>query len=163
MTTAGAALLAAAMLAGCKQGPTPEQVAQTQRARAQEVADSPCPPDGLWKACSLTYRLYRAGLGVRLDSVPATDSATGKPGLLYHIGHATLAAYVFATEADRKAAVARMDTSAFIGYMSTQIYPPRTSMLQSANLLALMVSQNDEQRQRIGDAIMAGPPQAPKK
>jgi hypothetical protein len=152
-------VMGAALAAGCTRGPSPQQIAQQQTQRAQAVANSPCPPDGLWKECNVTERLIRAGLGVRLDSAPATDSTIAKPGLLYHIGRATLAVYLFANEAERKAAVAKLDTSGFIDYMATQVYPPRTSMLQSANLLALMVSQNGEQRQRIGDAITAGPPQ----
>ena len=160
----GAALLVCgAALAGCNSGPTPKQVEQQQRTRAQEVAHSPCPADGWWKECSLTDRLIRAGMGVRLDSAPAKDSAIAKPGLLYRIGKSTLQVYLFADSAERKAAVAKLDTSGFIGYEDTQVYPPKTSMLQSANLLALLVSQSGQQRQRVGDAITAGPPQAAKK
>ena len=160
---AGAALLTgAALVAACNSGPTPQQVAEQQAQRAQAVANSPCPPDGSWKECNVTERLIRAGMGVRLDSAPAKDSAIARPGLLYHIGRATLQVYMFANETERKAAVARLDTTGFIDYMATQVYPPRTSMLQSANLLALLVSQSETQRQRIGDAITAGPPQPPK-
>jgi hypothetical protein len=157
-------LMAAAALAlACERGPTPEQVAQLQTQRAQDVAHSPCPPDGSWKECNLTQRLLAAGMGVRLDSAPAKDSAIARPGLLYHIGRATLQVYLFADSAERKAAVAKLDTTGFIAYEATQVYPPKTSMLQSANLLALLVSQSETQRQRIGDAITAGPPQAAKK
>ncbi|MDE3153226.1 MAG: hypothetical protein KGL93_13345 [Gemmatimonadota bacterium] len=163
---AGAALLAGAALAAagaCKAGPTPQQIAQQQSQHAQAVASSPCPPDGSWKECNLTERLLQAGMGVRLDSAPAKDSAIAQAGVLYHIGRATLEAYFFADSNARKAAAAKLDTSKFIDYMATQVYPPKTSMLQSANLLALLVSQNDAQRQRIGDAITAGAPQPAKK
>ncbi len=158
----GAALALGAALAACSRGPTPQQVAQQQAERAQQVASSPCPADGWWKECSLTARLLAAGMGVRLDSAPARDSAIAKPGLLYHIGRSTLQAFLFADSAERKAAAAKLDTSGFIDYMATQVYPPKTSMLQSANLLALLVSQSETQRQRVGDAITAGPPQPAK-
>lgn len=147
----------------CKAGPTPQQIAQQQAERAQDVASSPCPADGWWKECSLTARLLAAGMGVRLDSAPATDSAIAKPGLLYHIGRSTLQVFLFADSAERKAAVAKLDTTGFIGYEATQSYPPKTSMLQSGNLLALLVSQSETQRQRIGDAITAGAPQPAKR
>ena len=153
----------AALASACNRGPTPQQVAQQQAERAQEVASSPCPADGWWKECSLTARLLAAGMGVRLDSAPATDSAITKPGLLYHIGRSTLKVFLFADSAERKAAVAKLDTTGFIDYMATQSYPPKTSMLQSANLLALLVSQSETQRQRIGDAITAGAPQPARK
>ncbi len=146
----------------CRQGPTPQQVAQRQAQRAQDVANSPCPSDGKWKECSVTERLLRAGMGVRLDSAPARDSAIETPGLLYHIGRSTLQVYLFADSDARRAAAAKLDTSGFIGYMATQVYPPKTSMLQSANLLALLVSQSETQRQRIGDALTAGAPPPPK-
>jgi hypothetical protein len=150
-----------ALAASCNSGPTPQQVVKQQADRAQRVASSPCPPDGSWKACTVTERLIRAGLGVRLDSAPARDSAIATTGLLYHIGRSTLQVFLFADSAERRAAVAKLDTAGFIDYMATQVYPPRTSMLQSANLLALLVSQGETQRQRIGDAITAGPPQSP--
>jgi hypothetical protein len=156
-------LAGVALAAACNRGPTPEQVAEQQAQRAQDVAHSPCASDGSWKECNLTQRLLAAGMGVRLDSAPAKDSAIAKPGLLYHIGRATLQVYLFADSAERKAAVAKLDTTGFIGYEATQVYPPKTSMLQSANLLALLVSQSETQRQRIGDAITAGPPQPGKK
>lgn len=160
----GAALLVgAALTVGCDSGPTPQQIAQQQSQRAQDVAHSPCPADGWWKECSLTARLLAAGMGVRLDSAPARDSAIAKPGILYHIGRGTLTVFLFPDSAERKAAAAKLDTSGFIGYEATQVYPPKTSMLQSANLLALLVSQSESQRQRIGDAVTAGPPQAGKK
>ncbi len=159
-----AAMLAVVgMAAACKQGPTPQQIAQRQAQRAQDVASSPCPADGWWKECSLTARLLAAGMGVRLDSAPAKDSAIAKPGLLYHIGRSTLQVFLFADSAERKAAVAKLDTTGFIGYEATQSYPPKTSMLQSANLLALLVSQSETQRQRVGDAITAGAPPPAKK
>jgi hypothetical protein len=160
---AGAALVVGAALAGCDSGPTPQQIAQQQAQRAQDVAHSPCPADGWWKECSVTARLLAAGMGVHLDSVPARDSAIATPGILYHIGRGTLKVFLFADSAARKAAVAKLDTTGFIGYEATQVYPPRTSLLQSANLLALLVSQSESQRQRIGDAVTAGPPQGAKR
>lgn len=156
-------LVVVGLTAVCTRGPTPQQVAQQQAQRAQDVANSPCPPDGRWKECSLTERLLRAGMGVHLDSAPARDSAIARAGLLYHIGHSTLRVFLFADSVERKAAVAKLDTTGFIDYMATQVYPPRTSMLQSANLLALLVSQSETQRQRIGDAITAGAPQPAKR
>ncbi len=140
-----------------------DSVAAVQMTQAADsLAKSPCAPTGWWKACNLTERLIRAGLGVRLDSAPAHEGLPGT-GLLYHIGHATLAVYLYADSAARKAAVAKLDTSDFIGYEATQVYPPKKSLIQSANLASILLSQSGEQRQRIGDAITAGPPQPPRK
>lgn len=129
-------------------------------APAGEAAlQAPCPADGWWKECSVVDRLIRAGLGVRRDSAPAREPALATPGVLYHLGSATLALFFFPDSAARKAAVSRLDTTQFVGYNDPQTIRAERSLIQSANLLALLDSRRDAQRERIGDAITAGPPQ----
>lgn len=161
---AGAALLVAgAVFAGaCNSGPTPEQVRQSQVAAAKAVAASPCPPDGQWKECNLAERLIRSGLVLRRDSTPAHEPGVPVAGILYHIGQSNLAVYFFADSTARKAAVAKLDTTQFVGYDQEQTNKGERSLIQSVNLLALLDSHRDQQRERIGDAITAGAPQPPK-
>ncbi len=163
-TRAGPALaaLALVLVAACDHGPPPEQVRAEQEQAAQAVANEPCPPDGKWKECSLAERLLRSGLVVRRDSAPAREDSVAIPGVLYHIGIANLEVFFFADSMARKSAVARLDTARFVGYDQSQTSKGERSLIQSANLLALLDSRRDQQRERIGDAITAGPPQPPK-
>jgi hypothetical protein len=162
---AGAALLmvGAALAAACSSGPSKEQVRAEQAAAAQQVAQSPCPPDGLWKECSLVERLIRAGLVVRRDSAPAHEPGVPIAGVLYHIGSlASLEVFYFPDSAARRAAVAKMDTTPFVHYDQAQSMKGERSLIQNANVLALLDSRRDESRERIGDAITAGAPQPAK-
>ena len=103
--------------------------------------------------------LERAGLGVRRDSVPARDPAIAQPGLLLHIGPATLEVFLFADEAARKSAQQRLDTTRFVRYDQDLTVRADRSLIGAANLLAILDSKRDAQRQRVGDALTAGAPQ----
>ncbi|HVB32253.1 MAG TPA: hypothetical protein VNE60_12050 [Gemmatimonadaceae bacterium] len=161
---AGALAIAGATLVAACGGSTGKSAAaradSAVQAPAGEAAlQAPCPADGRWKECSVLDRLIRAGLGVRRDSAAAHEPGVATPGVLYHVGSATLALYFFPDSAARKAAVAALDTTQFVGYNDPQTIRAERSLIQSANLLALLDSRRDEQRERIGDAITAGPPQ----
>jgi hypothetical protein len=149
-------------IGACNRGPTPQQVRTEQEQAARAVANSPCPPDGKWKDCNLADRLMNAGLVLRRDSTPAREDSVPIAGVLYHIGIANLKVFFFADSMARKAAVARLDTTQFVGYDQSQTSKGERSLIQSANVLALLDSRRDQQRERIGDAITAGPPQPPK-
>lgn len=161
---AGAALvgLALVLATACDNGPPPEQLRAEQEQAARAVASSPCPPDGKWKECSLSERLMSSGLVLRRDSTPAHEDSVAIAGVLYHIGIANLKVFFFPDSVARKAAVARLDTAQFVGYDQSQTSKGERSLIQSANVLALLDSRRDQQRERIGDAITAGPPQPPK-
>lgn len=157
-----AGAICVALAAGCSRGPSPEQMRASQVAAARQVADSPCPPDGSWKECSLVERLIRAGLVVRRDSAAVHETGVPIAGVLYHLGPANLEVFYFADSAARRAAVAALDTTPFVHYDQTQTSRGERSIIQNANVLALLDSRRDETRERIGDAITAGAPQAPK-
>ncbi|MDE3217613.1 MAG: hypothetical protein KGO03_14490 [Gemmatimonadota bacterium] len=162
---AGAALavVGAALVAACSSGPSKEQVRQEQIEAAKAVTQTACPPDGLWKECSLVERLLQAGLVVRRDSAPAHETGVPIAGVLYHLGSlASLEVFYFPDSAARRAAAAKMDTTPFVHYDQPQSVKGERSLIQNANVLALLDSRRDESRERIGDAITAGAPQAPR-
>ncbi len=165
LARAGAALLVAgaAVVVACGKGPSQQQVKQQELQAAKAVTQSTCPPDGLWHECSLVEHLFRAGLVVRRDSTPVHEPGVPIAGVRYHIGSlAKLEVFYFPDSAARRAAVARMDTTPFVHYDQPQSMKGERSLIQNANVLALLDSRGDESRERIGDAITAGAPQAPK-
>jgi len=110
--------------------------------------------------CALVERLERAGLVPRVDSVArVAEPPLSVPGTLVRVGNAELAAYLYPTIAAREADAAKLDPTKYISYAAPVPIQPTPTLIQSANLIAIFQSRNDHQRERVGDAITAGPPQ----
>ncbi|MCC7194257.1 MAG: hypothetical protein IT356_01745 [Gemmatimonadaceae bacterium] len=157
-----AALLAIVMLASCESA---EQKgarigkAARERVEAAEVAAATAataPSTGLWTEAALTRRLVDAGLAPqRFDSVKALQWM-GAPVIAYRLGAATLAAYVYADSAARKAAVARLDPVTLAPSGTESPWATPHELVQNNNLLAVVMRGSDRQRDRISTALAAG-------
>jgi hypothetical protein len=129
-------------------------------AEAAHGADAPtCPADGTWHECSVLRSLERAGLAPHRDSLPVHEPGIAQPGMLVHLGTAALKVFLFADEAARKAVESALDTTKYVGYNQEQTARGEPSLIRAANLLAILESRRDAQRERVGDALTAGPPQ----
>lgn len=119
-----------------------------------------CPRDGKWHPCSIEQRFGLAGLRV----VPI-DSALSIPGItqavsVWQIGRQQLRVAFFATEADAIAGFARFDSArAAPRGDSTVRWPDRPTLLQNANVIAVLVGGTDRAIERASNALLAGPPQ----
>jgi hypothetical protein len=134
--------------------------ATTASARAA-TGSSSCPATGLWANCSLLYRLERAGLAPQVDSSakPAELALVGKP-LVVKIGKtATLELYVYPDSAARIADGAKLDRKQFVDAVAEQTVARERTLIETANVIGLLTSLSSHQRERVSDAIMAGPPQ----
>ena len=119
-----------------------------------------CPATGLWVACALVERLDRSGLVPRVDSSARVDEPPlTVQGTLVRVGNSELEVYLYPSIAAREADAARLDTTRYIAYGAPVPIQPTPTLIQSANLIAILQSRNDHQRERVGDAITAGPPQ----
>jgi len=109
------------------------------------------------------YRLERAGLAPRLDSTAKPrEAALGGTGLVVKIGlTALLEVHLYPDSAARAAAVRALDPSQFVSAAQPQTIKRERTLIESVNLVALLTSINDHQRERVSDALTAGPPQAP--
>ena len=121
---------------------------------------TPCPADGLWHECSILYRLERSGLAPRKDSTPASESGLTERGMLVHVGSAELELFLYRDEASRVADEAKLPKGDFVDAGQPYTMRHERTLIRSANLLAILKSLRDRQRERVADAIMAGPPQA---
>ena len=72
---------------------------------------------------------------------------------------AVFAIYLFADSSARARAAAQLDTIRFVGASAPLTIRSEATVIQNDNLLALLFSKNDHQRERVSDALMAGPPQ----
>lgn len=117
-----------------------------------------CPGNGHWAACSVRERIDRAGLAP-FDSVITGLPALGPAPLTLRVNKAGLAIYLFADSAARARAAAQLDTIRFVASSAPLTVRSEATVIQNDNLLALLFSKNDHQRERVADALMAGPPQ----
>lgn len=119
----------------------------------------PCPATGLWSECAVIERLDRAGLAPRVDSAGATEAPLVARGTLVRIGRSGLELYVYADITARERDQAKLDRGKYLAGDAPIGMNPQPTLIPSANLIAILHSRNDHQRERVFDAITAGPPQ----
>lgn len=118
----------------------------------------PCERTGHWIPCQVRERLHRAGLVLRdttIDDLPKTGVAPS----VFRLGRGGIAIYLFADSASRRRAAAMLDTVKFVPASQPLTMLTEATLIENDNLLALLFSRNDQQRERVSDALLAGPPQ----
>jgi len=117
-----------------------------------------CERTGHWIPCQVRQRLERSGLVLR--DTTATDLPTlGPAPTAFRVGKGSLAIYLFADSTARARAATKLDTVTFVGADRPLTMLSKATVIQNDNLLALLFSKNEQQRERVSDALMAGPPQ----
>ena len=118
-----------------------------------------CPGTGHWTDCAVLKRLEAAGVAPQVaKELPDLPEVNARP-LLFRVGKSGLAVYLFADSSARARAASALDTLHYIGAAKELTMRGETTAIQSDNLLALLFSRSEQQRERVSDAFMAGPPQ----
>jgi hypothetical protein len=123
-------------------------------------SSSTCDPNGQWAVCSLMYRLNRAGFNVVRDPEPAKEKALSQPGMRLRLGKGSMMVFLYPDSVNRHLDEAHLDPKGFITPEADWVLGKLT-LIHSANLLVLMDVANGRTRERIADALLAGPPQPP--
>ena len=140
-----------------KTADTAKPAAQVSQAPA---AAGTCPRTGHWGDCQLRARLDQAGLAPHpTDKLDADVPELGVKPLLLTIGKSGLAAYFFTDSTARRRAAAPLDTVHYIPQAKPVSLKAETTLIQNDNLLVLLFSRNEHQRERVADAVTAGAPQ----
>lgn len=126
---------------------------------ASGIAQPACPRTGHWSPCQVKSRLDAAGVAPQLDSTELELPAVGGAPIRYMIGKSALAVYLFADSSARARAAGTLDSSKFIPPSAALTMRGEATAIQNDNLLALLFSRNDLQRERVSDTFMAGAPQ----
>ncbi|MEP6493728.1 MAG: hypothetical protein ABJF01_13690 [bacterium] len=154
--------VACLMSAACdSKTPPPPPASSAAAAASVAPATSGCPATGLWAECSVVHSLDRAGLAPHVDSgaKPQEKSLTGNP-LVLTIGRtAQLEIFLYADSAARIADEAKLDRSALVNATAEQTIKRERTLIESVNVIGLLTSLSAHQRERVSDAITAGPPQ----
>lgn len=159
--TRGLALCLVVVACGKSNAPASSGAAAPPAAVTSAPSASACPATGAWAECSVVYRLERAGLAPKVDSTAKPEEAgLGGQPLVIKIGlNAVLEIHLFADSASRNAATAKLDRSQFVNGTQPQTIKRERTLIESANLVGLLTSVNSHQRERVSDALSAGPPQ----
>ena len=136
-----------------------------QKAGAAATGDSACPANGLWAQCAVMYRLERAGLAPHLDSTGKVEEKSigrmgGATSFVVKVGMlARLEVFLYPDSAARIADASHLDRKDFVGATQEQTIKRERTLIENANLVGLLTSLNSHQRERVSDALTAGPPQ----
>jgi hypothetical protein len=109
------------------------------------------------------YRLERSGLLPRIDSTdrPKPESLRGS-GFVVKIGRtASLDVFLYPDSAARITDERMLDRTELVAPGAPQTIRRERTLIENANLVALLSSLNDHLRERVSDALTAGAPQAP--
>jgi hypothetical protein len=115
----------------------------------------------MWAQCSVLYRLTRSGLAPRMDSTAkAEEKALHGKSFVMKIGAmARLEVFVYADSMARIADGKTLDRTQLVNGTAPQTIRRERTLIENGNLIALLTSLNDRQRERVSDALNAGAPQ----
>ena len=121
---------------------------------------SACPRTGLWALCSVEKRLQQSGFVLRKAVLPGPM----RPGFsvtptTYMLGSAKLEVFVYPDEKSLLRDWAELDTLRASPRGTTSAWEAPPTLVRSANLAALFLSDSPEKAERLALAITAGAPQ----
>ena len=177
MITRYQTILICAFVAGC--GGSSDRATSTDSSRASEVSlssgspatavasgaqaasgSSPCPRTGKWALCSVEKRLAQSGFVVR----PVPGAASRRAGFsvapaTYQLGQSRLEVFIYPDEASLSRDVAKLDTVTVAPRGSASNWSAVPTFVRSGNLVAVFLTDNPTQAERLTLALTAGAPQ----
>jgi len=127
-------------------------------AAARETRAPACPRTGHWIDCQVRERLIRSGLVPR-DTTREALPTLGPSPHVYRLGRGGLAVYLFPDSAARASAASSLDTVKFVRAPRAPTMLSQATVIENDNLLGLLFSKNEQQIERVSDALTAGAPQ----
>ncbi|HMC54222.1 MAG TPA: hypothetical protein VKH19_03550 [Gemmatimonadaceae bacterium] len=104
-------------------------------------------------------RLDRSGLAPRADPASVTVAPFAVAARKVHVGASDMDVMIYANVATRERDERMLDRSLYVEYDAPLGMKPLPTIIRSANLIAVLHTRNDHLRERVSDAITAGPPQ----
>jgi len=104
-------------------------------------------------------RLDRAGVAPRVTAGEVREEPLRQRGRLVRLGSAELLVFLYADSAARAVDEARLDPKRYIDAYASPTLRGEATLIHSDNLLAILKSRSETQRERVALAITAGPVQ----
>jgi len=164
-------LAVAAFAAACNSSKPPSADTSTAAARVVQSAPAPssqaaaasnCLHDGKWALCSIERRLRQSGFVVkRLDADTARRAGFSVKPVVYDLGRSRLEVFLYRDSSSLAHDIAKLDTlSAGPVGVPSQWGEVPPIFIRSANMAAVILSQDARQIERATLVLTAGPPQA---
>lgn len=121
-----------------------------------------CPHDGRWRTCSLVDRLDKAGLVPQVDTTAPPERLPffHAPGTVVHLGLGELHTFLYDDTTALTRDLAAFDTVRATPRGGSYSWKSTPTFVRSANLVAVLLTPNERQIERVQLALEAGPPQA---
>ena len=167
-------ILVCALLAGC--GRSSDQALRADSSRATEInlssgaspapagsgaqPASPCPRTGKWALCSVERRLTQSGFVVR----PVSGDSPRRPGFsvapaAYKLGESRLEVFIYPDETSLSSDLAKLDTVSVAPRGAASNWGRVPTFVRAGNLVAVFLTDNPTQAERLTLALTAGAPQ----
>jgi len=142
----------------------PATPAATMPTAAGPAGKPSCPATGQWSECAVFDRLDHAGLAPRRDtSAGVIELAPLKQrGTRLLVGNAELDVFIYLDTVRRAQDEGSLDRRKYIEATAEPTLRGEATLIRNLNLLGVLRSRNDHQRERVSDALSAGPPQPPR-
>lgn len=127
-------------------------------AAADEQRAAPCAKTGHWIDCQVRERLTRSGLAPH-DTTREALPSLGPAPVVYRLGRGGLAIYLFPDSTARARAASTLDTVKYVRAPRGLTILSQATVIENDNLLGLLFSKNEQQIERVSDALTAGAPQ----
>jgi hypothetical protein len=119
-----------------------------------------CPRTGKWALCSVEKRLEQSGFVLRKAVVPGPKRAGfSVTPTTYLLGSAKLEVFLYPDEVSLARDWARLDTLTASPRGTTPAWEAPPTLVRSANLAALFISDSPTKSDRLALALTAGAPQ----
>jgi hypothetical protein len=140
--------------------PPPVATAVPSSAETSRPPDEPCPHTGLWAQCSVERRLRQAGFVVNHgeEESPRRAGFSIQP-LVLTLGRSRVEAFIYEDEKAVARDVAGLDTVTVTPRGAAGSWESTPTFIRSGNLIAVILSQDARQSERIALALTAGAPQ----
>jgi hypothetical protein len=119
-----------------------------------------CPKDGRWRPCGIEDRLKRAGLVPHVRPDSARLPFLTPVGQVWTVAKAELRVFLYDDPAQALREAQALDRIRVAPRGESYAWPVPATLIQSGNMVAVLLSENDRQVERVQLALEAGPPQA---
>lgn len=124
------------------------------------ATQSPCPRTGRWALCNVEKRLEQSGFVIRrLEGESPQRAGFSVTPAVYKLGRARLELFVYPDEAALARDLAKLDTVNAVSRGAPNPWGMAPTFARSGNLVAILLTQNSQQAERLTLAITAGAPQ----
>lgn len=138
---------------------TPVAADASHPSTAPDTLAPPCPPTGRWAECTVINRLEQAGLIMEPHQDPVTREPLQRQGRGFSVRSAELEVFIYPDRNARERDQARLDPDDYLEADAPPEPVHKPTIVASENLLVVLDTRRERQRERITLALTAGPPQ----